>query len=252
MPNAAEAGRVSQEAVPIEQGQPLRAVEPDEWALKVKAKPIPEIPTQRQRDIHELTHLSPVPWCPACVSGKAADDLHRRRQDTKDSGLDVDSFDHCDISAEDGMFNKKLKFKDLLSHRSGVVAALEGPKDVTEHVVRFVCDMLETWGCGVCVLKCQNEPAEIALQNASRRGNSRRFRGTRPGVRKAVWVTVNQLSKRWRNRHVQRYFKCTLITTATVTSFPSELPIFLGWSDTLRGRSHGTQSKLMDKCHFSS
>ena len=57
--NAAEPGRVSQEAAPIEQGQPLRAVEPDEWAMKVRAKPIPETPTQRQRDIHELTHLPP-------------------------------------------------------------------------------------------------------------------------------------------------------------------------------------------------
>ena len=64
------------------------------------------------------------------------------------------------------MFNKKLKFKVLVSHWSGAVAALEGPKDVTEHMVRFVCDMLETWGFGVCVLKCQNELAEIALQNA--------------------------------------------------------------------------------------
>ena len=49
------------------------------------------------------------------------------------------------------MFNKKLKFKDLMSHRSGAVAALEGPKDVTEHMVRFVCDMLETWGFGECL-----------------------------------------------------------------------------------------------------
>ena len=38
LPNAAEAGRVSQEAVPIEQGQPLRAVEPDEWAMKVRKR----------------------------------------------------------------------------------------------------------------------------------------------------------------------------------------------------------------------
>ena len=52
-----------------------------------------------------------------------------------------------------------------MSHRSGAVAALEGPTDVTEHMVRFVCDVLETWGFGVCVFKC-NEPAEMALQNA--------------------------------------------------------------------------------------
>ena len=60
------------------------------------------------------------------------------------------------------MFNKKLKFKVLVSHRSGAVAALEQPKDVTEHMVRFICDMLQTGGF---VLKSQNEPAEIALQS---------------------------------------------------------------------------------------
>ena len=49
------------------------------------------------------------------------------------------------------MFNKILKFKVLLSHKSGAVAALESPKDVTEHMVRLVCDMLETSGFGVCV-----------------------------------------------------------------------------------------------------
>ena len=38
------------------------------------------------------------------------------------------------------MLNKKLKFKVLVSHRGGTVAALEGPKD--EHMVRFVCVML--------------------------------------------------------------------------------------------------------------
>ena len=91
--------------------EPLRVVETDEWALKLKAKPNPEIPAERQRDIHELTHLPPVPWCPACVSRKAADDPRRRRQDARDFGLDVASFDHNDISAKVGMFNKKLKFK---------------------------------------------------------------------------------------------------------------------------------------------
>ena len=147
-PDPAEVGKTSKESVSIEQGQPLRAAEPDQCALKVRAKPIPETPTQRQRDIHELTHLPPVSWCPACVYRKAADGLHRRRQDTGESALNVASFDHA------------------VSHSSGSVAAVEGPKDVTEYMARFVCDMLETWGFGVCILKCQNEPAEIALQNA--------------------------------------------------------------------------------------
>ena len=149
-PDAAEVGKTSEESVSAEQGQLLRAAEPHQCVLKVKAKPILETPTQRQRDSHELTHLPPVPWCPACVSGKPADDPHRRRQDARDSGLDVASFDHCDISAEVGVFNKKLRFKVLVSPRSGALATLEGPKDVAEHLVRFVCDMLETWSFGVC------------------------------------------------------------------------------------------------------
>ena len=128
----------------------LRAAESHQCVLNVKAKPCPETPTQRQRDIHDLTHLPPVSWCPGCVSGKTADDPHRRRKDARDSGLDVASCDHCDISAEVGTFNQKLKFKLLVSPRSVAVATLEGPKDVTEHLVRFVCDMLETWGF-VCV-----------------------------------------------------------------------------------------------------
>ena len=111
--DTAEAGKTSKESVSIEQGQPLRAAEPDQCALKVRAKPIPETPTQRQRDIHELKHLPPVSWCPACVYGKAADDAHRRRQDSGECGLDVASFDHADTSAEVVMANKKLTFKVL-------------------------------------------------------------------------------------------------------------------------------------------
>ena len=38
-----------------------------------------------------------------------------------------------------------------MSHKGGAVTALEGPKDVTEHMVRFLCDMLETRRFGVCV-----------------------------------------------------------------------------------------------------
>ena len=108
----------------------------------------------------------------------AADDPHRRQQDARDSGLDVAAFDHCDISAEVGMFNKKLKF-NFFRRATGVgaVAALEGPKDVTEHMVRFVCDMLETCVFGVCVRKCEKTSQLRCLCRAllSQQDNSRRF-----------------------------------------------------------------------------
>ena len=41
-----EVRKTSKESVSVEQGQPLRAAEPDQCVSKVKAKPIPETPTQ--------------------------------------------------------------------------------------------------------------------------------------------------------------------------------------------------------------
>ena len=68
----------------------------------------------------------------------AADDP-RWRSKTRNSGPDIASFDNCDISAEVCTFKKKLKFKVLMSHKSGA-NALEGPKDVTKCTVRISCD----------------------------------------------------------------------------------------------------------------
>ena len=76
---------------------------------------------QRQRGILELTHLLPGSWYTACVYGEAADEV-----------------DHADITAGSGMANKKLRFKVLVNKNNGSVAAMAGPKDVTEYMVRVV------------------------------------------------------------------------------------------------------------------
>ena len=162
-PDAAEVGKMPKESVSIEQGQILRAAEPDRYVLGVKTKPIPEMPTQRQRDVLELTRLLPVSWYSACVYEKDADDRHRRRQDSK---LEDASGDHVDIADEDGMVNSRLRFKVLVNHNDRSVAAMAGPRDVTENTVRVVCDWLETWRIGVCSLTCPNETAESTSQNA--------------------------------------------------------------------------------------
>ena len=196
--------------------------------MKMKAKPIPETRTQRQRDNHELTHLPPVPRCPACVSGIAADDPHRRRQDSRDSGLDVASFDHCDISAEVGMFNKKLKFKVFVSYRSGAVATLEGTKRRHGDVEFWcVCPRVSKRAGRDCSAErcCQDK----AIQDE-------------PEKHAQVFAWQFRSLKMWRNRCMQRCFKCTLITTANIDKFPAELLGFSGWLDMLRGRSLCAQS----------
>ena len=59
LPNTAEAGKTSKESVSIEQGQPLRAAEPDQRAMKVRAKPVPET-AQRDSRAHSPTASSLV------------------------------------------------------------------------------------------------------------------------------------------------------------------------------------------------
>ena len=120
--------------------------------------PIPEMPTQRRRDVLEFTRWLPVSWYSACVCGKRM--LMIGVGDGQDSELEDASGDHNDVADEDGMVNSRLRFKVLTDHNDRSVAAMTGRKDVTVNTVRFVCDRLETWRFGVYSLKCQNGTAD--------------------------------------------------------------------------------------------
>ena len=58
---------------------------------------------------------------------------------------------------------------------------------------------LNTWSDSSAICWCQNEPAEIALQNAVVRKDKTiqdTSEKTRPGIRMAVWVAVNLSDQR--------------------------------------------------------
>ena len=112
------------------------------------------------------------------------DDLHRRRQDS-------------DIAAEAGMD------KVLVNHKHESVAAMTGPNEVAEYMVRIVCDWLDEWRYGVCSLKCQMSQQRSHCRTLlTGRDESRQLHETLQGIHMTVWVTVNQPSKRWRIRYV--------------------------------------------------
>ena len=126
-----EVDKTSKESVSVEQGQLLRADEPDQCVLKVKNK-------ATEREILEFTHLLLGSRYTACVYVEAAGDLHRRRQGPDLENASVDRTD---------------------------VAAMTRPNEVTEYRVRVGCDRLDEWRLGVCSIECQNEPGESTLQN---------------------------------------------------------------------------------------
>ena len=51
--------------------------------------------------------------------------------------------------------------KVLVNHAQGSVAAVTGPNEVTECMVRVGCERFEMLRFGVCSVKCQNGTAEI-------------------------------------------------------------------------------------------
>ena len=113
-----------------------------------------------------------------------------------------------------------------MSHRSGAVAALEGPKDVTEHMVRFVCDMLETWGFW-CVSKCQNEPAVIALQNAVVRTTQfKTFPRNTPRYSQGSLGHCESAIKEVEKQMCAMLFRMYADYSCNSDKLPAELPIF--------------------------
>ena len=133
--DSTEVYKTAKESVSVEQGQPLRAAEPDQCVLNVK--------TQRQRDTVEITHSLLSSWCTACVYGRASDDLHRRRQD---SYLEDASSDRTDIAGETGTD------KVLVNLDHGSVTAMTGPNEVTVYTVRVGCERFEMWRHVMCAV----------------------------------------------------------------------------------------------------
>ena len=91
------------------------------------------------------------------VNGEAADDPHRRRQD---SDLEDASSGRSDVAAETGID------KFLENHNKGSVTAMTRPNEVTVYTVRVGCERFEVCRFGVCSLKCHKETAEITLLNS--------------------------------------------------------------------------------------
>ena len=62
----------------------------------------PGAPTPKEIEEHNVTHLPFRSWCPHCVSGKAQDRHHRRRENTDEKQIPEIVFDYVFMaSAED-------------------------------------------------------------------------------------------------------------------------------------------------------
>ena len=62
----------------LKQREAVEHVAAEQLAKQPQAVSQPKEPSERQRQIHELTHLPYARWCPACVTARGIDDKHVR------------------------------------------------------------------------------------------------------------------------------------------------------------------------------
>ena len=58
-----------------------------------KTLPVPEGPSELEREVHELTHYPRAPWCSICVKGSGMERPHRKIEPLHDSGHPLVEYD---------------------------------------------------------------------------------------------------------------------------------------------------------------
>ena len=99
---------------------------------------VPETPSAKEREGHELTHVLSQPWCSVCVRAQGVDARHLRRPAGKraeDRGVDhlpVIQFDYAYVSSGDAR-GQQVKMRTLLDTSTGYGTAcvidLKGARD---------------------------------------------------------------------------------------------------------------------------
>ena len=108
------------------------------------AVPSPKEPGAVERASQELTHMPYRSWCFSCVSGRKADDAHR-----KSDGYTGPPRVECDfmfLSSRVHLVNPRLTIFNMMDRESQSMAAALTVKAASETLVRFFLDMLDAWG----------------------------------------------------------------------------------------------------------
>ena len=82
-------------------------VEAEEESQPVDSLPSPYMPTQSERDDHDLTHAVYRSWCKHCVEGRGVEHGHRAGNDHSARGVAMIGFDYMFLTAKDLYIRKE-------------------------------------------------------------------------------------------------------------------------------------------------
>ena len=186
-----------------EEEEPRRIAGGEGGGAKMRNIGDPRLPTQKEVDEHNLTHVPYRNWCPHCVKGRGKDLDHRRNVD-EDHRVKEFSFDYCFPGDDQG---KKITILVGRERVSGMVMASVVPVKGTSGQFAAMRVMSFIRECGAAeadiILKSDQEPAietlirdvatsrgaRLTMMEQSPVGSS----GSNGGVERAVQSVEGQL-----------------------------------------------------------
>ena len=128
----------------------------------------PRGPTITEKEVHELTHLPPQPWCEQCVRGRGTENPHKRVTfERAESILPVIAFDFCFIKTS-GIVprvtaDERATCLVLLDVDTGYMKAVPAAgKTVTDYLIEGGRRFLQQFCRRRVRLRCDGEPTTSA------------------------------------------------------------------------------------------
>ena len=151
-------------------------VESVEEAQPVNTLPSPYMPTQSERDDHEVSHAPYRSWCEHCVFGRGVEMAHRSGDDHSERGVALIGFDYMFLTSgdlytrhewnesEEKVVDPKLVLKvlvvrDMKSKSVFAHAVRCKGSDEDGYAVQCLVDDIKWLGYSRVILKSDNEPA---------------------------------------------------------------------------------------------
>ena len=131
---------------------------------------VPNMPTQEERDRHEIDHCPYQSWCRSCVAGRGKADAHFARE-SDDLKIDCVACDYCfmgELVEDERMSDKCLP---ILVHKffpdRWVTSHVVRKKGVDDWAVKVAAQDLEASGSPHFIYKSDGEPSIRALKAAA-------------------------------------------------------------------------------------
>ena len=128
----------------------------------------PREPTITEKEVHELTHLPPQPWCEQCVRGRGTENPHKRVTfERAESKVHVIAFDFCFIKTS-GIVPGVTEDEGatclvLLDVDTGYMKAVSAAgKTVTDYLIEGGRRFVEQIFRRRVRLRCDGEPTTLA------------------------------------------------------------------------------------------